>query len=200
MLGKIMVLEEARARFSREPLYDLIVVDAPATGHGLAFLKVPLAASPAVPVGPIGHNARRILDAAARPDADGARGGRDPRGDGGRGGASSSTALAADEVGIEPQAVVLNACHERRFSDADEAEVLRLAAAEADGRPRARRAAAGGAARRAPADPAAQADPLLPRRGSGAPSTRRSCRCPSCSARRWASTSCALLADALEAA
>ena len=61
VLGKIMVLEEARKRLSREPLWDLIVVDAPATGHGLAYLKVPLAASLAVPVGPIGHNARRIL-------------------------------------------------------------------------------------------------------------------------------------------
>ena len=61
VLGKIMVLEEARRRLSREPLYDLIVVDAPATGHGLAYLKVPLAASRAIPVGPVGHNARRIL-------------------------------------------------------------------------------------------------------------------------------------------
>ena len=62
VLGKIMVLEEARAsRFSSRPRYDLIVVDAPATGHGLAFLKVPLAASRAVPAGPIGSNARRIL-------------------------------------------------------------------------------------------------------------------------------------------
>ena len=50
VLGKIMVLEEASAAAgSREPRYDLIVVDAPATGHGLAFLKVPLAASRAVP-------------------------------------------------------------------------------------------------------------------------------------------------------
>ena len=61
VLGKIMVLEEAHRRLSREPLYDLIVLDAPATGHGLAYLKVPLAASRAIPVGPIGHNARRIL-------------------------------------------------------------------------------------------------------------------------------------------
>ena len=38
-----------------------MILDAPATGHGLSFLKVPLAASQAVPVGPVGHNARRIL-------------------------------------------------------------------------------------------------------------------------------------------
>jgi len=132
VLGKIMVLEEARRRLSREPLYDLIVVDAPATGHGLAYLKVPLAASRAIPVGPIGHNARRILQLL-----------RDP----------ARTALvvvaapeemavveavelfhaAEAEVDVVPQAVVLNGCHERRFSEAEEAEVLRLAKSEADG-------------------------------------------------------------------
>jgi len=132
VLGKIMVLEEARRRLSREPLYDMIVVDAPATGHGLAYLKVPLAATRAIPVGPIGHNARRILELL-----------RDPE----------RTALvivaapeemavveavelyraAEAEVGVVPQAVVLNGCHERRFSDAEEAEVLRLASTGADG-------------------------------------------------------------------
>ncbi len=132
VLGKIMVLEEARRPFSSKPLWDLVVVDAPATGHGLAFLKVPLAASAAVPVGPIGHNARRVLTML-----------RDPL----------RTALvvvaipeemavvealqfdqlAEKEIGMKPAALVLNACHERRFSDADEAEVLRLAADGADG-------------------------------------------------------------------
>ena len=61
VLGKIMVLEEERTGFSGRPRYDLIVVDAPATGHGLQFLKIPLAASKAVPVGPVGANARRVL-------------------------------------------------------------------------------------------------------------------------------------------
>ncbi|HXK11635.1 MAG TPA: ArsA family ATPase [Vicinamibacteria bacterium] len=131
-LGKIMVLEEARARFSHRPLWDLIVLDAPATGHGLQFLKVPLAASAAVPVGPIGHNARRVLALL-----------RDP----------AKTALvlvavpeemavveavqfhrlAAEDMDMRPAAVVLNACHERRFSDDEEAEVLRLTAEGADG-------------------------------------------------------------------
>jgi len=132
VLGKIMVLAEARARFSHRPVFDLIVVDAPATGHGLAFLKVPLAASSAIPVGPVGHNARRVLDLV-----------RD----------SARTALvvvavpeemavveavqfyrlAVDELGVEPAAVVLNSCHERRFTDEDEAEVLRLTAEGAEG-------------------------------------------------------------------
>ena len=50
VMGKIMVLEEERTGWPRRPKYDLIVVDAPATGHGLAFLKVPLAASNAVDI------------------------------------------------------------------------------------------------------------------------------------------------------
>jgi anion-transporting ArsA/GET3 family ATPase len=133
LLGKIMVLEEARERFSRRPRYDLIVVDAPSTGHGLSFLKVPLAASQAVPVGPVGHNARRILRLL-----------RDP--------AKTALAivavpeemavveavqfhrLAVDELGLRPAALVLNACHERRFREAEEAEVLRLAASAPAGR------------------------------------------------------------------
>jgi anion-transporting ArsA/GET3 family ATPase len=127
VLGKIMVLEEARLRFSHKPVWDLIVVDAPATGHGLAFLKVPLAASAAIPVGPVGANARRVLklmrDAqrtallvVAIPEemavVEGLQFHR----------------LAEDELAMKPSAFVLNGCHERRFSDADEAEVLRLVA------------------------------------------------------------------------
>ena len=41
--------------------------------------------------------------------------------------------MAADLVTLDRGGVVLNGCDERRFSDADEAEVLRLATAEADG-------------------------------------------------------------------
>jgi anion-transporting ArsA/GET3 family ATPase len=125
VLGKIMTLEEEREGWSRRPRYDLLIVDAPATGHGLSFLKVPQAASQAVPVGPIGVNARRIQGLL-----------RDPR----------RTALlvvaipeemavveaawfhrlATDELGIACAGVVLNAASEERFSRAEEAEVLRL--------------------------------------------------------------------------
>ncbi len=132
VLGKIMVLEEARARLSRRPAWDLVVVDAPATGHGLAFLKVPFAASRAIPVGPVGHNARRVLKLL-----------RDP----GRTAlvvvavpeemavveALEFHRLAVEELEVDLAAAVLNGCHERRFSDPEEAEVLRLTAAEARG-------------------------------------------------------------------
>jgi anion-transporting ArsA/GET3 family ATPase len=133
VLGKIMVLEEQKDGWSRRPRYDLVIVDAPATGHGLAFLKVPLAASRAVPVGPVGSNARKILallrDAkrtalvlVAIPEEMAVVE------------ALEFQRLAHDEVGIRAAMLVLNACQERRFTEAQELEVLRLAAARADGR------------------------------------------------------------------
>jgi anion-transporting ArsA/GET3 family ATPase len=132
-LGKLMVLEEEREGVRRRPRYDLILLDAPATGHGLSLLKVPQTAAKAIPVGPIGANARRILALL-----------RDPR----------RTALvlvatpeemavveaiefhrmAVEELGIVPTALVLNAVHERRFSPEQEAAVRRLQATVVGGR------------------------------------------------------------------
>ncbi len=132
-LGKLLMLEEARDRWSGRPLYDLIVVDAPATGHGLSLLKVPIAASEAVPVGPIGHNARRILGLL-----------RDQKKTGlvlvaipeemAVVEAQQFHRLAVEEVGIEVEAVVLNSCHERVFDTAEEAEILGLLVDGAGGR------------------------------------------------------------------
>jgi anion-transporting ArsA/GET3 family ATPase len=132
LLGKVMVLEEERAGFGRPPKYDLVVLDAPATGHGLSLLKVPGAAARAAPIGPIGSNARRIEALLRNPE---------------------KTALvlvalpeemavvealqfaeeAREQVGIAPSAVVLNAVHERRFSAAEEARILALTKEGADG-------------------------------------------------------------------
>lgn len=133
VLGKVMVLEEEREGWSRRPRWDLIVVDAPATGHGLSFLKVPLAASAAVPIGPVGANARRILTllrdrertalvVVAIPEEMAVVE------------AAWFHDMAVQEVGLDCAAVVLNAAHERRFTDAEEAQVLRLTKDEAGGR------------------------------------------------------------------
>ncbi len=133
VLGKVMVFEEEREAWSRTPKWDFIVVDAPATGHGLSFLKVPLAASQAVPIGPVGTNARRILallrDAlrtalvvVAIPEEMAVVE------------AAWFHQMAVEQVGMECAAVVLNAAHERRFSDSEEAQVLRLTSEQAGGR------------------------------------------------------------------
>ena len=133
VLGKIMVLEEARQGWSRTPLYDQVIVDAPSTGHGLAFLKVPQAASRAVPVGPVGNNARRIL-AMLQDDARTALAIVAIPEEMAVVEALEFQRMAAEEVGLPARTVILNACHERRFSAAEEAEILSLGMEGADGR------------------------------------------------------------------
>ncbi len=132
VLGKIMVLEEERSGFARRPRYDLIIVDAPATGHGLQFLKVPLAASKAVPVGPVGANARRIL-ALLRDPVRTALGIVAIPEEMAVVEAAELHRMATEEVGITSAALFLNCCHERKLDEAQEAEVLRLSAASASG-------------------------------------------------------------------
>ena len=55
-LGKVWHLEQERGADGK-PRYDLIVVDAPATGHGLTFLDVPRVVQSAVRTGPLARNA-----------------------------------------------------------------------------------------------------------------------------------------------
>jgi anion-transporting ArsA/GET3 family ATPase len=58
-LGKVWHLEQMEERRGR-PLYDLIVVDAPATGHGVAFLNVPRVVVSAVRAGPLRRHSQRV--------------------------------------------------------------------------------------------------------------------------------------------
>jgi anion-transporting ArsA/GET3 family ATPase len=57
-LGKIWHLEQMEDRGRRR--FDLIVVDAPATGHGLTFLDVPRVVVSAVQSGPLHRNAELV--------------------------------------------------------------------------------------------------------------------------------------------
>jgi len=66
-LGKIWQLEQMQ-RPNGKPLYDLILVDAPATGHGLTFLDIPHVARSAVRSGPLARNARRVEELIQDPD------------------------------------------------------------------------------------------------------------------------------------
>jgi hypothetical protein len=58
-LGKVWHLEQFEAA-AGIPLYDLIVVDAPATGHGVTFLDVPRVVVSAVRTGPLRRHAGLI--------------------------------------------------------------------------------------------------------------------------------------------
>jgi anion-transporting ArsA/GET3 family ATPase len=56
ILGKIWHLEQ-KTDPSGRPAYDLLIVDAPATGHGLTFLDVPRVIQLAVRAGPLARHA-----------------------------------------------------------------------------------------------------------------------------------------------
>ncbi|MEE9607659.1 MAG: ArsA-related P-loop ATPase [Myxococcota bacterium] len=60
-LGKVWHLERMESEPGR-PLYDLIVVDAPATGHGVTFLQVPRVVVSAVRAGPLRRQTQQVED------------------------------------------------------------------------------------------------------------------------------------------
>jgi len=60
-LGKVWHLEQARSEGPEDaPAWDLLIVDAPATGHGLTFLDVPRVVVSAVRAGPLRRHARWV--------------------------------------------------------------------------------------------------------------------------------------------
>lgn len=60
-MGKIWYLERDRQR-NGKPTWDRLIVDAPATGHGITFLRFPQVAIDTVRVGPIAKSAEDIRD------------------------------------------------------------------------------------------------------------------------------------------
>jgi anion-transporting ArsA/GET3 family ATPase len=67
-LGKVWHLQQQLAP-GGGPLYDLLVVDAPATGHGLTFLDVPRVVQAAVRSGPLRRHAGAVEAMLEDPDA-----------------------------------------------------------------------------------------------------------------------------------
>lgn len=58
-LGKIWHVEQM-TETNGAPKYDLIIVDAPATGHGMTFLDVPRVVVSAIRAGPLHHHTERV--------------------------------------------------------------------------------------------------------------------------------------------
>ncbi|MDP8256094.1 MAG: ArsA family ATPase [Candidatus Alcyoniella australis] len=62
-LGKIWVMEgKTTGGRNKRPLYDLIVVDAPATGHGISFLRVPQVVLNVLKFGPVKTYTKKVQD------------------------------------------------------------------------------------------------------------------------------------------
>ncbi|MEL6181129.1 MAG: ArsA family ATPase, partial [Myxococcota bacterium] len=62
LLGKVWYEEQARDGQGGRPRWDMIVVDAPATGHGIFFLQIPQVVTSIISSGPMFDEARQIQE------------------------------------------------------------------------------------------------------------------------------------------
>lgn len=60
LLGKAWFMEAQERDSSGKLAWDLLVIDAPATGHGVSLLRLPQTILAAVPVGPMADDARQM--------------------------------------------------------------------------------------------------------------------------------------------
>jgi anion-transporting ArsA/GET3 family ATPase len=61
-IGKVWELAQLDRKVKKAPKYDLVIVDAPATGHGLGLLRTPKTFSDIARVGPVKRQADYIYD------------------------------------------------------------------------------------------------------------------------------------------
>src|SRR5205823_13420654 len=59
-IGKVWELAQSHRRTEGADPYDLVIVDSPATGHGVGLLRTPRTFSEIARVGPIAHQGRQI--------------------------------------------------------------------------------------------------------------------------------------------
>ena len=64
-IGKVWELAQLERRTRGAAPYDLVIVDSPATGHGLGILRTPRTFAEIARVGPIAHQGRTIADTIA---------------------------------------------------------------------------------------------------------------------------------------
>jgi anion-transporting ArsA/GET3 family ATPase len=114
-IGKVWELAQLERRTSDASPYDLVVVDAPATGHGLGILRTPRTFAEIAMVGPIAHQGRTIADTIDDRSFTGIVAVATPEEMPVNETLALSEALERDGLGLD--AVVLNALYPRRFSD-----------------------------------------------------------------------------------
>jgi anion-transporting ArsA/GET3 family ATPase len=67
-VGKVWELSQPQRRSHGAAPYDRVIVDAPATGHGVGLLRTPKTFADIARVGPIAHQGRQIADTIADTD------------------------------------------------------------------------------------------------------------------------------------
>jgi anion-transporting ArsA/GET3 family ATPase len=116
-MGKIWELAQFERRTREGAVYDLVVVDAPATGHGVAALRTPRVFADTARVGPIAHQASTIAATIADRTFTAVVGVSLAEEMPVRETLSLAQSLAQD--GLELDLVVLNARYPERFNDSE---------------------------------------------------------------------------------
>jgi anion-transporting ArsA/GET3 family ATPase len=126
MIGKVWDLAQLDQRRTGDTPYDLVILDAPATGHALGMLRTPRTYSELARVGPISRQAGRIDAFLSDPESTGivavAAPEEMPVNE-----TIDFIAALGDEMQLRPDAVVVNGVYPERFRDQE------LAALEALG-------------------------------------------------------------------
>jgi anion-transporting ArsA/GET3 family ATPase len=125
-IGKVWELAQFERRNPEAMPYDLVIVDAPSTGHGLGILRTPRTFRDVARVGPIRRQAEKIDAFITDSDATGfvavALPEEMPVNE-----TVEFESNLRDEMGLELDLVVVNALYPERFTD-DEAERIEQAA------------------------------------------------------------------------
>jgi anion-transporting ArsA/GET3 family ATPase len=128
-IGKVWELAQLERRTRDAAPYDIVVVDAPATGHGLGILKTPRTFAEIAMVGPIAHQGRTIAGTIEDRSFTGIIAVATPE----EMPISETLALheALERDGLGLDAIVLNALYPRRFGDDGDLGALNKALTEA---------------------------------------------------------------------
>ncbi|MGE5408698.1 MAG: ArsA family ATPase [Syntrophothermus sp.] len=139
-IGKIWELAQLDRKVKSGRKYDLVIVDAPATGHGVGFLQTPRTFASIARVGPIHSQAQTLDRFITNHDDTGAAIVALPE----EMPVNESAALERDlrdEVGVAVDRVYLNALYPERFSKQEAAKLSTVAAGEEEAPRAAARAA-----------------------------------------------------------
>jgi anion-transporting ArsA/GET3 family ATPase len=112
-IGKVWELAQLHRRTRGAAPYDLVIVDAPATGHGVGLLRTPRTFADIARVGPIAHQGRTIADTIADPEFTGVIAVATPEEMPVNETVALADELASDELALD--LVVVNALYPARF-------------------------------------------------------------------------------------
>ncbi len=120
-IGKVWELAQLDRRTRGAAPYDLVIVDAPATGHGVGLLRTPKTFADIARVGPIAHQGRTISDTIADPAFTGVVAVATPEEMPVNETLALAGELARDELPLD--LVIVNALYPARFEAAEIAEL-----------------------------------------------------------------------------